>query len=234
MTSEEVRKVILEIVEKIEREYKPDKIILFGSYAYGMPHEDSDIDLLIIKDTQDRPIDRRVAVAKIVSDPKRLIPFEPIVLTPKELDERLKIGDQFLREILQKGELLMERRESLYPEDWFRVGDRDLRRAKYLLGGADLEGAAFNTQQAIEKYLKGYLLSKGWELRKIHDLEILINEAIRYDPSFEEFKTACRKITQYYVEDRYPFITASELTEDEIRESLTSAENIVAKIKGLV
>jgi hypothetical protein len=47
-----------------------------------------------------------VAVAKIVSDPKRLVPFEPIVLTPKEIDERLKIGDQFIKEILQKGEIL--------------------------------------------------------------------------------------------------------------------------------
>lgn len=106
IADEEVRKTILGIVEKIKREYQPEKIILFGSYAYGMPDRDSDIDLLIIKDTQDRPIDRRVAVARIASDPKRLIPFEPIVLTPKELNERLEVGDQFIRETLQKGEVL--------------------------------------------------------------------------------------------------------------------------------
>lgn len=100
------RGTILEIVEKIKKEYQPNRIILFGSYAYGTPDRDSDIDLLIIKDTQERPIDRRVTVARIVSDPKRLIPLEPIVLTPKELDERLKIGDQFIKEILQKGEPL--------------------------------------------------------------------------------------------------------------------------------
>ncbi|MEW6232661.1 MAG: nucleotidyltransferase domain-containing protein [Chloroflexota bacterium] len=105
-TDREVRKTILEIVEKIRREYQPDRIILFGSFASGMPDRDSDIDLLIIKDTQDRPIDRRVAVARMVSDPKRLIPFEPIVLTPKEVKERLETGDQFLKGILQKGEVL--------------------------------------------------------------------------------------------------------------------------------
>ncbi len=106
ISDKEVKDTILKIVEKIKKEYQPDSIILFGSYAYGKPDRDSDIDLLIIKDTHDRPIDRRVAVSRIVSDPKRLIPFEPIVLTPKEVKERIEIGDQFLKEILQKGEVL--------------------------------------------------------------------------------------------------------------------------------
>ena len=105
-TDKEVRKVILKIADKIEREYHPDKIILFGSYAYGTHDRDSDIDLLIIKDTQERPIDRRFAVSRIVSDPKRIIPFEPIVLTPNEINERLEVRDQFIKEILQKGEIL--------------------------------------------------------------------------------------------------------------------------------
>jgi len=102
----EARKVILDIVEKIKKEYQPERIILFGTFAYGTPDRDSDIDLLIIKDTPERPIDRRVAVTRIVSDPKRLVPFEPIVLTPQEIAARLKIGDQFVKEILQKGEIL--------------------------------------------------------------------------------------------------------------------------------
>jgi HEPN domain-containing protein len=72
--------------------------------------------------------------------------------------------------------------ESRYWKDWFTIGDRELRRAANLLSLADLPGAAFNVQQAVEKYLKGYLLSKGWELRRIHNLEILLNEAARYEP----------------------------------------------------
>lgn len=105
-TDKKVRKTILKIVEKIKKEYQPNRIVLFGSYAYGKPDRDSDIDLLVIKKTHNRPIDRRVAVARIVSDPKRLIPVEPIVLTPKEVNERLKIGDQFIKEILKKGKVL--------------------------------------------------------------------------------------------------------------------------------
>jgi len=106
IVNDEVKKIIFNKIEKIKDEYQPDRIILFGSYAYGTPDVDSDVDLLIIKNTQDRPIDRRLAVAKIISDPELLIPFESIVLTPKEIDERLSIGDQFLEEILQKGEIL--------------------------------------------------------------------------------------------------------------------------------
>lgn len=106
--SEEIRRTILDMLEKLKREYQPQRIILFGSYAYGVPDRDSDIDLLIVKETQDRPIDRRVAVRKIVSAPGRLIPFEPMVLTPSEVQQRLEIGDQFLEEIIEKGEVLYE------------------------------------------------------------------------------------------------------------------------------
>ena len=102
----DARALIAGIVEKIKREYEPERIILFGSHASGSAERDSDIVLLIIKDTQDRPIDRRVAVRKIVSDRRRLIPFEPMVLTPHEVEERLEIGDQFVKGIIEKGEVL--------------------------------------------------------------------------------------------------------------------------------
>jgi HEPN domain-containing protein len=128
----------------------------------------------------------------------------------------------------------MRREESRYPQDWFRIGERELKRAQNLLSLEDMEGAGFNIQQAIEKYLKGYLLSQGWELRRIHDLEVLLNEAIIYDPSFEEFRASCQIITHYYVAERYPFTVSSELTEEEIEESLAIAQRMSEKIKGLV
>ena len=69
LKDETVRKIILDIVEKIKEDYQPDKIIFFGPYAYRKPTEDSDIDLLIVKRTNQRPIDRRVKVRKLVYDP---------------------------------------------------------------------------------------------------------------------------------------------------------------------
>ena len=104
--STEARNLIRRMVDKLVREYQPEKVILFGSYARGTPDPDSDVDLLIIKETSERPIDRRLAVAKIVSDPECFVPFQPLVLTPEELAERLRVGDQFVREIVQGGEVL--------------------------------------------------------------------------------------------------------------------------------
>ena len=89
----------------IVKEYRPEKIILFGSYAYGTPNQDSDIDLLIIKETKERPIDRRVAVSKIIYDPKLRVSIEPIVITPEEINQQ-GMKDPFFREILTRGRTL--------------------------------------------------------------------------------------------------------------------------------
>jgi predicted nucleotidyltransferase len=104
--NKEIKKTLRELVTKIKEDYQPEKIILFGSCAYGNPTQDSDIDLLIIKRTKERPMDRRIKIRRIVSDPHRRIPFEPLVLTPQEIKNRLRIGDQFIKQILTKGEVI--------------------------------------------------------------------------------------------------------------------------------
>ena len=109
---EEVKNILSEIVEKLKSEYKPLKIILFGSYAYGNPTEDSDIDLLILKDTNKRRVDRFVQVKRIIYNPNCKIPVSPLVYSPEELEERLRIGDDFIKEIIQKGTILYERASS--------------------------------------------------------------------------------------------------------------------------
>lgn len=103
---EATRAELDKIVKQVVADYQPEKIILFGSYAYGKPSADSDLDLLIIKKTAERFIDRWTNVRKIVSDPERSIPFEPLILTPRELEERLARGDQFMEEIMAKGVVL--------------------------------------------------------------------------------------------------------------------------------
>jgi len=109
---EEVKNILSEIVEKLKSEYKPLKIILFGSYAYGNPTEDSDIDLLILKDTNKRRVDRFVQVKRIIYNHNCKIPVSPLVYSPEELEERLRIGDDFIKEIIQKGTILYERASS--------------------------------------------------------------------------------------------------------------------------
>ena len=84
------------------------------------------------------------------------------------------------------------------PEAWFTQGDMDLQAAELLLSqDGPPTVVAFHIQQTIEKYLKGYLLSVGDPLRRIHDLEVLLREAIAHDVSFTPFLSDCQRITEY-------------------------------------
>lgn len=68
--------------------------------------------------------------------------------------------------------------ESRYPQSWLRIAEKDWNRVDHLLKLQEASAAGFFLQQAVEKFLKAYLLSKGWELKRIHDLEILINDPL--------------------------------------------------------
>ncbi len=96
-------------IKRIVADYQPEKIILFGSFAYGYPNDDSDFDLLIIKQTDERPIDRRIAVRTLLRSLQLRPVVSPIVLTRAELDERIEMGDPFAEEIVANGEILYER-----------------------------------------------------------------------------------------------------------------------------
>lgn len=106
---EDVKTILSEAVEKLKKKYKPQRIILFGSYAYGNPTEDSDIDLLILKNTNKRRVDRFVQVKRIIYNPNCKIPISPLIYNQEELEERLRIGDGFIKEIIQKGIILYEK-----------------------------------------------------------------------------------------------------------------------------
>jgi uncharacterized protein len=101
-----VRVAVDEIVRRLVAEHAPQRIILFGSHAYGEPDEDSDIDLLIVAETEEPFLRRMDLVRKTATGAHPRIPFEPIVLTPKEVEWRLRVGDQFIAEIVEKGEVL--------------------------------------------------------------------------------------------------------------------------------
>ena len=104
-----IQKYINRAVEQIKEKYQPEKIILYGSYAYGKPNRDSDVDLFIVKETDKERIYRFAEVKKLIYDSRRRIPISPLVYTPEEVANRLEIGDAFVEEILAKGEVLYAR-----------------------------------------------------------------------------------------------------------------------------
>jgi len=89
--------------------------------------------------------------------------------------------------------------------EWFERGNHDLEVAKILLGkGEYFDVILFHIHQAVEKYIKGYLISKGWEVRKIHDIEMLLTEALSFDSGIKKYLDFGRKVTAFYYEERYP------------------------------
>ncbi len=100
-------KLLSEVTQRIVEKFKPHKVVLFGSFAYGEPTHYSDVDLLVVMDSTE-PIARRIMhvaqVAKV-----RFLPMDLLVHTPAEIEERLAKGDFFMAEILTKGRVLYQR-----------------------------------------------------------------------------------------------------------------------------
>jgi predicted nucleotidyltransferase len=99
--------VLAEIVRRIVTTLHPEKVILFGSYVYGTPSDDSDVDLLVILHSHARPVDRYLAVSRLLRP--RPFPLDILVKTPEEITQALQKGDAFIREIMSQGRLLYER-----------------------------------------------------------------------------------------------------------------------------
>ncbi|MFQ6100620.1 MAG: nucleotidyltransferase domain-containing protein [Anaerolineae bacterium] len=96
-------------VARLREAYDPEKIILFGSCARGDFGEDSDIDLLIVKETASRPLDRMREVYKVVYSPHHYLALDPLVFTSDELAQRLEARDYLIQEIVREGRVLYER-----------------------------------------------------------------------------------------------------------------------------
>ena len=109
MNKVELLEEVNEIVKKIVEGYNPEKIILFGSYAHGKPSFDSDIDMIIIKKTSADRITRYCEVKRIAFDRNRHISFDPLIMTPEEVEKRKQYGDDFINEILSRGVVLYEK-----------------------------------------------------------------------------------------------------------------------------
>ncbi len=125
----------------------------------------------------------------------------------------------------------MPDKESSLPEDWFKKGADDNQAVGILLEhGGSISVAAFLIQQMLEKYMKGFLLSKGWNLKRTHDLEELLDEMVEFDQSFEEFREISQKATAFYFLERYPFFS-EELSREEVEIAYLESIKLIKKIE---
>ncbi len=98
----QIKKLCKQIVDK----FRPQKVILFGSYAYGTPTPDSDIDLLVVMPFEGHPHEQAVKIRRNI---RSIMPLDLLVRTPDQVRERIDMEDFFMREIVNQGKVLYEK-----------------------------------------------------------------------------------------------------------------------------
>jgi predicted nucleotidyltransferase len=98
------RSAIRKFARDVAERFQPERIILFGSHAYGSPHRDSDVDILVVMPARNQ-LDQAVRISTAIDPP---FPLDIIVRTPETMRWRLAEGDSFLQEIVTQGEVLYE------------------------------------------------------------------------------------------------------------------------------
>ena len=118
-------------------------------------------------------------------------------------------------------------------EEWFVRGQHDIETAQLLHDEqGHTDSIAYHIQQAIEKYLKGYLVLNGKRPPRIHELDTLLNQVAVLDNSFLKFLDLCEKASRYYIEARYPPGPIVEYDYDELRQDLDNAWELIKDIRS--
>ena len=198
------RREIQATCDDIVREFAPLQVILFGSYAYGTPTEDSDVDLLIVMDIPKSEFRNKAAeIQQRIPDRFRM---DVLVRSPEELAYRVSYNDWFLREITERGELLhgpnihantkemqaeigvgnlsqvnaaKEEKGCMNPLtlEWIEKAEGDYITTQKLLPTTNpqlYDIICFHAQQCIEKYLKAWLQEANVPVPRTHNLEELL------------------------------------------------------------
>lgn len=121
----------------------------------------------------------------------------------------------------------MKRKEGNLPSEWIIIARKDWNRVYQMLQYEDYEACGLFLQQSLEKYLKSYLLQRGWKLRKIHELDALLDEAVKINPELEDFRDLCEQISGYYLAERYPPLGNTYLKHEDIENGLIEGRKFI-------
>lgn len=220
------------VVERLIDGYQPDRIILFGSRATGAARDGSDIDLVIVKETDQRPIDRRVEVEGLLSD--RRVPLDLLVYTPRELRELYAAGDPFIVTVVETGRVLYMRKATAA---WVREAREGLESAAILLDHAKHRGACLHSQQAVERGLKALILECGRPPAPAHDIVELLRVV-----EAEGFRVGLPMDDAVFLNSvyrgRYPteagLLPPGEPTAEDAGRALRAAERVVGRLESLL
>lgn len=225
VTEEKLQEIVVRIVEQFD----PEQIILFGSYAYGDPTPDSDVDLLVIMDSDLPWADRSAAVLQAL--PKDRLPTDVLAYTPQEIEAQRDRFNPFLYEVLKLGRVLYDRSAapgapvrpggrwwkeggggmSVDPVadamTWVQKAEADFRAAHLLIdaeNGLPFDPVCFHAQQCVEKYLKALLVRYQVIFSKTHDLPKLQGLCQQVYPDLDFDEADLSWLTEHGIDTRYP------------------------------
>ncbi len=223
-------KTLKGITNRIIKHYDPESIILFGSHGEERAVAGSDIDLLIIKETDKRMIDRQVEVETILAD--REMPLDIFVYTPEEARRLYSMGSPFMEEIMDTGRLLYMRQAT---EAWLKDAEDELESATILYEHKKYRTSCYHAQQCAEKALKAGILEQGKKPDKIHDIVELLREVKK--SGLESGLTMDEAIFLNSIyKGRYPteqgLLPQGEPTAADAERAISAARTIVVKVRG--
>ncbi len=230
--------------------YDPDRVILFGSAARGDVDAYSDIDIVVIKETDARFLDRLGSVYQLIQPDFGL---DALVYTPMEFAQMQADQNPLIEEILGEGVVIYDRTKGLVEEPlrstpggngmrksqaeqegrrWLEQAQSDLAAAKWNEQGGFHSVACFWAQQAAERALKAYLYFRGKRRVFGHSVVELARECVRLDADFNSLTQSAALLDRYYLPTRYPNglpggVPAQVYHADEAQEAIQLAEKVV-------
>ena len=225
------REAIQATCDDIVREFTPLQVILFGSYAYGTPTEDSDVDLLVVMDIPKSEFrNKALEIQQRIPHRFRL---DILVRSPEEIAYRVSYNDGFLRDVTEKGDFLYgsetydtvgngqstpnafkkeQNCRNPLTLEWVETAEEDYEMVQLAQQAARPfhNSICFHAQQCIEKYLKARLQEMNVPVPRTHDLEELLSLILPTHPAWARWQPDFKRSTEYVVDSRYPGDSATD------------------------
>lgn len=236
--------LLADMARRIAAQFHPYAVVLFGSYAWGQPNKDSDVDVLVIMDSDDRPANRRVTVSPVARIP--YLPMDLLIYTPEEIATRVAMRDFFILRILEKGRTLYERGRPWeqiegHPtmtllDEWIEKAEADYRAAVRLNRSRKdplPDAVCFHCQQSAEKYLKAFLIKLDIAPEKTHSMSALLKECEKHDSTLSVLQPDLLLLDKFSVDPRYPGFSAGISESTDALAALRKVRKTARKAMGL-
>ena len=238
--------------------YEPEKIILFGSAARGDTDEYSDLDLIVIKQSNKRFVERLVEVTAYLP---RDTAVDVLVYTPQEFQAMQEEGNPFIQQALSDGIVLYDKAgggingvpitlktgESYFMKNpletarrWLAQAEHNLRATQVMVENGLWAMACFLAQQTAQLALKAYLFGQGRRFVNVHSIRTLAEECSKYDAAFSPIIEHGGVLDRYYLSTRYPdalpapAIPYQSFTEQEAQQALGYVTEMVKLVTARI